>query len=242
MPAEEEPRHREENRRAKPAPSVRVMIDACLDRILGQRTGERLLVAIVGPPGSGKSTLADALCAELARHGASSAVLPMDGFHYDDAILKARGLMARKGSPETFDIGGLGALLGRLAQNDAPEIAVPVFDRALEIARNAARIIPRQTEIVLVEGNYLLLDRPGWRDLSRHFGLTIALREAPDVLRARLMRRWRALGLPEGDAAAKVDANDMPNGLTVLQESRPAQITLGGTPSLARGRDARAAT
>ena len=89
---------------------------------------------------------------------------------------------------------------------------------------------------------HLLLDRPGWRDLSRHFDLTIALGEAPEVLRARLMRRWRALGLSEGDAAAKVDANDMPNGLTVRQGSHPAQITLSGSPSLAQGHDGQAAT
>ncbi|APX26301.1 MULTISPECIES: hypothetical protein [Salipiger] len=122
-------------------------------------------------------------------------------------------------------------LLRRLARNNAPEID-----------RNAARVISRQTEIVPVEGNYLLLDRPGWRDLSRHFDLTIALGEAPEVLRARLMRRWRALGLSEGDAAAKVDANDMPNGRTVLQGSHPAQITLSGSPSLAQGHDGQAAT
>ena len=209
------------------------MIDGCLERIVALPRGSRRIVAIAGPPGSGKSTLADELCAALTHRGTSAAVLPMDGFHYDDTILRARGLMPRKGSPETFDIDGLDHMLERLARNDAPEVAVPVFDRTLEIARNAARIIPQATDILLAEGNYLLLDRPGWAGLARHFDLTIALHEAPVVLHARLMRRWCDLGLPETEAAAKVDGNDMPNGHAVLTKSRPADITLTGSHSSA---------
>ena len=67
----------------------------------------RFIVAIAGPPGAGKSTLADALHEELTRRGEKSAVLPMDGFHMDNGILEERGLLKRKGAPETFDVRGL---------------------------------------------------------------------------------------------------------------------------------------
>ena len=65
--------------------------------------GKRLLVAIAGPPGSGKSTLAERLASGI---GPSAAALPMDGFHLDNATLRQKGLLDRKGAPETFDAKG----------------------------------------------------------------------------------------------------------------------------------------
>ena len=72
--------------------------------------GKRLIVAIAGPPGAGKSTFAEALLPLLPE--GSAAVVPMDGFHYDNAVLQALGMMERKGAPESFDFDGLRHLLG----------------------------------------------------------------------------------------------------------------------------------
>jgi pantothenate kinase len=102
------------------------VFDEVLTRITAC-VGERILVAIAGPPGAGKSTLAEALAASLNRaRPESAAVIPMDGFHYDDAILEQRGLRSRKGSPATFDVNGFRHLLGRLkarAGRDGSQIA-----------------------------------------------------------------------------------------------------------------------
>ncbi len=196
------------------------------DRIAALTEGPRRLVAVVGPPGSGKSTLAEALLEALTERGVTAAILPMDGFHYDDALLEARGLRPRKGAPETFDAAGLAHLLDRLRANAEPEIAVPVFDRAVEISRNAARMIPREVGTVIVEGNYLLLDRPVWRDLRDRFDLTVALDVDEAELRRRLTERWRGHGIPEDEIPAKVEANDLPNGRAVLAESLPADVTI----------------
>jgi pantothenate kinase len=122
-----------------------------------------VICAIAGAPGSGKSTLAEALVARLnAREAGCAALLPMDGFHYDDLHLVPAGLRPRKGAPETFDVGGLRHTLLRLRARDEEAVAVPVFDRDIEIARAGARLIPRSVRIVVAEGNYLLLAaRPG---------------------------------------------------------------------------------
>jgi pantothenate kinase len=97
------------------------------------------VVAIAGAPGSGKSTLAERLVSRLNECAErSAALLPMDGYHYDDRILIERGLRARKGAPETFDVLGLVHMLDRLRRNQEDEIAVPVFDRDLEISRAGA--------------------------------------------------------------------------------------------------------
>ncbi|MFN3616327.1 MAG: nucleoside/nucleotide kinase family protein, partial [Rubrimonas sp.] len=107
---------------------------------LAARPG-RHVAALAGPPGAGKSTLAEMA---VERLGAACAILPMDGFHYDDSLLNARGWRPRKGAPHTFDVGGLAATLARLRAGDEDAVAVPVFDRAIEIARAGARLIDRE--------------------------------------------------------------------------------------------------
>lgn len=190
-------------------------------------SGRRLLVGIVGPPGSGKSTLAEALVARLdgARTG-RAALLSQDGFHYDDAVLDAAGMRPRKGAPETFDVAGLVHCLKRLAARDEAEVAVPVFDRRLEIARAGARLIERASEIVVVEGNWLLLDETPWSAVRPWLDLTAMLQVPEAVLRARLEARWCDLGFDPASIAAKVDGNDLPNARRVLAASAAADLVL----------------
>ena len=192
-----------------------------LSRLLRARAGAgRLIVALAGPPGCGKSTLAEALVERLDSEAPGcAAVLPMDGFHYDDLYLTPAGLRARKGAPDTFDVGGLRHMLLRLRSGDEAQVAVPVFDRQLEIARAGARLIPVTTRIVVVEGNYLLLRRAPWSDLSPLFDVAVLVETPEDVLRERLTARWRRYGLTPEQIAEKLDGNDLPNGRLVMSES-----------------------
>lgn len=192
----------------------------------GAETG-RSAIAIVGAPGFGKSTLAERLASHInGTTPGSTAVLPMDGYHFDDSILISRGLRARKGAPETFDVGGLLHMLHRLKRNEEDEIAVPVFDRALEISRAGALLIPRSVRHLIVEGNYLLLDRPPWCGLRRLFDTTVAVVVQQDVLRQRLTNRWQSYGLVPEEIEARVETNDLPNGHFVTFNSVPADFVL----------------
>jgi len=189
-----------------------------LARIADWQGDGRCIIAIAGPPGSGKSTFAEKLDAELnARSAGSVAILPMDGYHFDDMVLVPRGLRPRKGAPETFDIAGFAHMIGRLRENAEPEIAVPVFDRSIEIARAGARLIARSVRTVIVEGNYLLLDQPPWNVLN--FDITVMIDAEREVLRQRLIKRWLDLGSSVSEAHAKVDGNDMVN-VDLVQNSR----------------------
>jgi len=180
----------------------------------------RSLTAIAGAPGSGKSTLAEAVVARLNDEASdSAAVLPMDGYHFDDRVLVPRGLRPRKGAPDTFDVAGFYHMLQRLKRNEEPEIAVPVFDRDLEIARAGARLIPRSVRHLIVEGNYLLLDRPGWSSLRSLFDTTIMIAVPEAVLRQRLVERWQGFQLPADEVTAKVETNDLPNGRLIISAS-----------------------
>lgn len=189
--------------------------------------GGRHLIGIAGAPASGKSTLAEAIVDRLnADRPGRAAVVPMDGFHYDDLILDARGDRPRKGAPHTFDVDGFRHLLMRLRDPDAPDIAIPVFDREIEIARAGAAILPASVEIVVVEGNYLLLDVPPWDRLAGAFDLTAMVEVSEETLRQRLAHRWESLGLPADEVHAKCEENDLPNGRTVRNRSRAADIVI----------------
>ena len=163
--------------------------------ILRAADRKRFIVALSGPPGVGKSTLSEMLVAEFSRRGQTAAIVPMDGFHLDNAVLEARGTLARKGAPFTFDADGYAVLLDRLRKTPAAEVAVPVFDRVLDLARAGGRIIAPEHRFLIAEGNYLLLDEAPWLRLASMFDLTVMLRADMAELRRRLVDRWLAHGL-----------------------------------------------
>lgn len=207
----------------KPQIDIEPAVDAA--QALLARPGRHVL-AIAGAPGSGKSRLVERLLARLDDPPGRVAILPMDGFHYDDAVLHAMGRRPWKGAPDTFDLGGLGATLRRLRDPAEGAVAVPVFDRDLEISRGSARIIGPEVRLILVEGNYLLLDRPGWRDLRGYFDLTVMIEVPEAELTRRLTRRWLRHGLDEAEIAFKLQENDLPNGRLVAQGSSSADLVL----------------
>lgn len=189
--------------------------------------GGRVIAAVAGAPGSGKSTVADHLAERMnARVPGMAAVLPMDGYHYDDLYLGPAGLRPRKGAPETFDVGGLFHTLRRLRERDEDHVAVPVFDREIEIARAGARMIAAETPVIIAEGNYLLLSRDPWARLRPLFDLTVLVSVPEAVLRDRLRARWVGYGLTEDEIAWKLDGNDLPNGRIVMAESGGADFIL----------------
>lgn len=193
---------------------------ALADLTEAQAAGGRVILALAGAPGSGKSTLAEKLAGKLnARKAGLAMVLPMDGFHYDDLYLVPAGLRPRKGAPNTFDVGGLFHTLTRLRARDEATVAVPVFDRQIEIARAGARLIPAEVAVIVCEGNWLLLDQAPWDRLRPLFDITVLVDVPEHILRARLRGRWERLGLGAAEIAAKVEENDLPNGRLVRDGS-----------------------
>lgn len=196
---------------------------AGLAALLARRAapGGRVIAAIAGAPGSGKSTVAEALAEQMNKVvPGQAAVLPMDGFHYDDLYLEPAGLQPRKGAADTFDVGGFRHLLLRLRARDEAFVAVPVFDRSIEIARAGARMIAAETTVIIAEGNYLLLGQQPWASLRPLFDLAVLVTVPEPVLRARLTARWQHYRLTPEEIAWKLDGNDLPNGRLIMDQSR----------------------
>lgn len=202
-------------------PSLADVADEIKKRAAGHA---RFLVAIAGPPGAGKSTIAETLAEALVERGEMAVVLPMDGFHMDNAVLDEKGLLHRKGAPETFDVRGFIDIVHAIRAGG--EVLVPIFDRNREIAIAAARVISPAHRIVIAEGNYLLLDEAPWLVLAGLFDLSIFLHVPEEVLAERLADRWRGYGLTPAEIAAKVEENDLPNGRRVLRQSRRADLVI----------------
>ena len=125
-------------------------------------------------------------------------------------LLDEFGRRHRKGAPDTFDCRGLELTLARLRAGEEPVI-VPVFDRDVDVSRGSARMIDRASATILVEGNYLAVDRQPWAALRQYFDFTVFIEVPEDKLVRRLVRRWTELGSSVDDAEARVKRNDLPN-------------------------------
>ncbi|APO64819.1 nucleoside/nucleotide kinase family protein [Brucella suis] len=187
------------------------------------KTEGRLIVAIAGPPGAGKSTLSDYLLHAINKGGnAPSIIVPMDGFHIDDVILEQRGLLDRKGSPPTFDCAGFSSLLQRL-KGAEEEYFYPGFRPLAGVFVALPHPwLGREHRILLVEGNYLLLDREPWSRLAPFFDMTVYLDVPFAVLERRLTDRWLGFGFDAETARNRALSNDIPNAELVAAQSRKA--------------------
>jgi pantothenate kinase len=106
--------------------------------------------------------------------------------------------------------------------NKEKQIAVPVFDRSIEIARAGASMIVQSVNIVLIEGNYLLLRETPWDRLAVFFDTTVMLKASRNTIEQRLRERWIKYGLSSDNIYRKLNENDMPNVETVINMSSNA--------------------
>ncbi|WP_120495501.1 AAA family ATPase [Kiloniella sp. EL199] len=191
------------------------------------RSDQRLIISIAGPPGSGKSTISEALCDLLnTQIGRDEAVvMPMDGYHLDNLILERKGLLSRKGAPETFDVESFIYDLHQTCEKSA-ELAIPVFDRKQDCPIPHAKNILKTHNLILLEGNYLQLKDDPWHKVSNFVSLSVFLKVPMETLEKRLVKRWLDHGFTKDAATKRAVSNDIPNANFVNNNSLPADIVL----------------
>ena len=206
-----------------------------LDRIskLQAQKSRRILVMLAAPPGAGKTTLLSFLENLWRERGGSQRlqVIGMDGFHRRQEYLKSHfvqrdgsqvSMVEIKGAPVTFDLERLTESIRDIAGGEIR--GWPVYDRLLHNpVENAVTV---DADIVLLEGNYLLLDEDGWRDLRKYADYTVSIRAEESMLRSRLISRRIKTGVGEEASARFVDFSDMPNVRLCLEKTVPADLQL----------------
>ncbi len=201
--------------------------------LMQNQKAKRILAMLAAPPGAGKSTLLSFLSRLSREHEGICPIqtVGMDGFHRRQEYLLSHSVLHDgrqlpmveiKGAPITFDLEQLKKRIRRIAAGDT--VNWPVYDRMLHNpVENAIRI---DGDIVLLEGNYLLLDQDGWRDVSADADYTISVTAEAEMLRTRLIDRRIKTGVEKNAAVRFVDFSDMPNVYLCLEKTKPADLQL----------------
>ena len=200
---------------------------------LQREKGSRLLVMLAAPPGCGKTTLLSFL-EKLSQD--DQALCPvqgigMDGFHRRQEYLASHfverngrqvSMVEIKGAPITFDLQRLTDSVKSVARGE--DCFWPIYDRMLHNpVENALRV---HEKIILLEGNYLLLDEAGWRGLSAFADYSISITADEALLRSRLIERKIKTGVEKETTERFVDFSDMPNVRLCLHHSMKADLSL----------------
>lgn len=197
---------------------------------LQSERGGRIAVFLAAPPAAGKSTLCRYLehLSHVLPDVAPVQAVGIDGFHYPQDYLdsheierggKIISLKEIKGAPETYDV----AKLKKFLENRNEENQLwPVYDRRIHNpVENALEI---RENILLVEGNWLLLDEEPWRSLSCDYSIFLRAGDANQL--ERIVVRKMMGGFSEEYARKIVQSNDWPNIVRCMECSVRGDLNL----------------
>ena len=174
-----------------------------------EKSSERVLIGIIGKPGAGKSTLSKFLMGKLPKELVT--VVPMDGYHLSNKVLKELKRSDRKGAPDTFDVAGFVSLVKRIRSEQSQNIYYPIFDRAIEESIAAQGVVTSATKVVIIEGNYLLHDEGGWEVINDLLDESWMVDVDDDKRISRLISRHIAYGKDPEAAKAWAKGTDEVN-------------------------------
>lgn len=205
---------------------------------LHKNLNRKIIAYIAAPPAAGKTSLALFL-EKLSREDKNFSpirALGMDGFHYDSKFLKSNKIISGgkeillndiKGAPETFDAETLEKKLRELRGDGT---SWNIYDRKIhDVVRNVLSV---DDEIILLEGNYLLLNESCWKNIREFADYKIFIKADSEFLRERLINRKISGGLSREAAEKFYYASDSKNVERVLKNSVAAdenwQVTADG--------------
>jgi pantothenate kinase len=187
---------------------------------------DRRLLGIVGAPGAGKSTLAARVVAAL---GPQRAVLvPMDGFHLAESVLRELGRHERKGAIDTFDAPGYVSLLARLAAPGPDVVYAPEFRREIEEPIAGAIPVPPTARLVVTEGNYLLVPEGPWAEIRVLLDDAWYLEVDEEERLRRLVERHMFFGRTRQEAEGRSYGSDRVNAdlIATTRDNADLVVTL----------------
>lgn len=172
----------------------------------------RVMIGLAGGPGVGKSTLAEKLVQRLGTEQPGiAAYVPMDGFHMWHDKLKRLGTAHEKGGPHTFEAAAFAAFL-RALRASTEDMPAPGYSRQIEDVVENMLVVPGGARLLVVEGNYLLLEEGAWGEVRPMLDLAVFIAVPRDLVRRRLLARHAEAGLftaeRNRDHVERVDLNN----------------------------------
>lgn len=221
--------------------------DSLAERIVptsavAQNPNAKLIVGLAGPPGAGKSTLASEVVKRINKLWPAKAssfdsevksldvatVLPMDGFHLYrsqlDVMEDPEEAHARRGAPWTFDPMLLFNCLKNLKNQGS--VYAPSFDHGVGDPIEDDIFVSTQHKVVIVEGNYLLLEEGIWKDISSIFDEKWFIDVDLDKSMQRVLKRHISTGKPPDVANWRIDYNDRPNAELTMKSKKNADLVI----------------
>ena len=191
----------------------------------------KIVCYLAAPPCAGKTALSIFL-EKLSRERndlAPIAAVSMDGFHFSNEYLKAHlamrdgstiPMIAIKGAPETFDTDLMQQKI-REARGDGTRW--PIYDRNIhDVIPDAVSI---ECDIILLEGNYLLLRNPKWTNIRALADYSVFIKAEPELLKERLIERKLHGGKSQDAAERFYEQSDVKNINLVTKMSVTADET-----------------
>lgn len=159
----------------------------------------------------------------------------MDGFHLPrnalDALPNKAEAFARRGASWTFDAHAVLDLIKVLhwtKKDTSQTIWAPSFDHVLKDPCLDNIAITPDISLVILEGNWLLLDEGPWRQIKDFVDDTWFIDVAPELARDRIAKRHVQSGIESSwdDAIRRVEGNDLLNGETVRRRLVKPAVTV----------------
>ena len=185
--------------------------------------GTRSLIGIVGKPGAGKSTVVEQI--EKRYQPNEVSIIPMDGFHLSNEELIALGRRERKGAPDTFDVEGFISLIKKVKREPQANHKFPIFHREIEASVENEGLVPKESKVVVIEGNYLFSEDHNWSGVFPLLDHTWFIEIADEVRIERLIARHIRYGKTPEDAENWSRGSDEANARFIeLTAHRAANI------------------
>ncbi|TIA86904.1 hypothetical protein E3P99_03537 [Wallemia hederae] len=181
-------------------------------------SNERYLVGVGGFPGSGKSSFTKHLTDTFTSHGVKAVAISMDGWHYTrDQLSKfpdPTAAFARRGAPHTFDADAYTQFIHSLKSEPRVQLQAPTFSHSLKDPTPGGTQVDPSVEVVIIEGNYVLLDEERWIDAARTLDKKVWIDVDEEETKQRLVKRHLDSGICKDieEAVQRAELNDLDNG------------------------------
>lgn len=187
--------------------SIELLVEQIQSLLAGQ--SPRTLIGIVGKPGAGKSTVVEEIQKRFDSNTVS--IIPMDGFHLSNEELISLGRRDRKGAPDTFDVKGFTSLIKRVKINHNIDHKFPIFHREIEASIADEGAVPKESRVIVIEGNYLFSTDHNWDGLFPMLNHTWFIEIEDEIRIERLIARHIRYGKTPEEAETWSRGSDETN-------------------------------